>query len=201
MVLDWPELREWGLAAIATVVFARGVVEYRNAQKWKRAEWVASEMKDFFQDPNVRNALTMLDWKDRRLPLLLAAPTRDTEKTFEYEEGMLLHALSSATRPQEHDYTDPELSIRDSFDRLLDAFERMDSFVQAGLVSPNELRPYLRYWLGIIADPTNPKKSSNVRARLWAYIDDYGYDGVQRLCKGFGYDIQPPSASAAPRAA
>jgi hypothetical protein len=112
-----PEVREWSLAIIAVFVFARGLIEYRNAQKWKRAEWVASEMKEFFQDPYVRNAFMILDWKERRLPLLLAAPTSATVQAFEYQEGMLCHALSSRSSPQERDYTDSELSIRDSFDR------------------------------------------------------------------------------------
>jgi hypothetical protein len=190
-----PELREWGLAAIAVFVFLRGLYEYRNAQKWRRAEWVAAEMKEFFQDPYIRNALTMLDWTDRRLPLLLAAPSSTAEQTFEYKEGMLLHGLSSRSSPQQRDYSDAELSIRDSFDRLLDALERIDSFVRAALVNPVELKPYLRYWIDVIGDPKNPKKSPEARHRLWAYIDDYGYDGVQALFKAFGRDIHPVAST------
>ena len=99
-------------------------------------------MKSFFADPFIQNALTMLDWMDRRLPLLLTAPENTKTSSFDYEEHMLLHALSSASSPQDRDYNDAELSIRDSFDRLFDSFDRLNSFVDAGLVEANDLKPF-----------------------------------------------------------
>jgi hypothetical protein len=47
-VQDWLTLG--GLAAaIATLIF--GLVQYRNAQEWKRAEFVAGVIKEFESQP------------------------------------------------------------------------------------------------------------------------------------------------------
>ncbi len=102
-----------------------------------------------------------------------------------------MHALSSHSSPQTNDYSDSEISIRDSFDRLLGSLERFQNFADAHLVTTPELAPYLQYWLEIIGDRKNLQKAEKVRRRLWGYIDDYGYEGVQRLLKSFGYDIRP----------
>jgi hypothetical protein len=103
---------------------------------------------------------------------------------------MLLHALSSRTSEQVRDYEDGELCIRDSFDRLLESFERLDSVVEAGLVTVSDLQPYLKYWMDVIGNPENPRKARPARERLWSYIEDYGYVGTQRLFERLGYDIR-----------
>jgi hypothetical protein len=46
----------------AAVAFVIGVLQYRIGQRWKRAEWVAQEMKGLFDDPLVKSALFMIDW-------------------------------------------------------------------------------------------------------------------------------------------
>src|SRR2546429_1260550 len=48
-----------------------GYFQYRKADRWKRAEFLAKEMKGFFSDPDVRNVLMMIDWAERRINLLL----------------------------------------------------------------------------------------------------------------------------------
>lgn len=45
--------------------------QYRRAEQWKRAEFVAKEVKDFENSPMVRNALSMIDWGVRRINLRL----------------------------------------------------------------------------------------------------------------------------------
>ncbi len=103
---------------------------------------------------------------------------------------MLLHALSSPTSPQQRDYTDEEVSIRDSFDRFLGGLERFEDFRERGLVSVRDLDPYLRYWVETLADPRNSQKSAAVRTRLWAYVNDYGFHGTQRLARAFGHAME-----------
>jgi hypothetical protein len=53
----------------AAIAFAIGLVQYRRAQQWKRAEWVAQEMKQLFSDPIVQAALMMIDWGSRQILL------------------------------------------------------------------------------------------------------------------------------------
>ncbi len=84
--MDWGNVPNWVTAVVAVLGISAGLWQYRQAQKWKRAEWVAQEVKDFLRDPAVSNALWMLDWKDRSLPLLL--PGGDPGKYFDYTEDM-----------------------------------------------------------------------------------------------------------------
>src|SRR5689334_5323393 len=54
-----------GLAG-AALTFAAGLMQYQKAQRWKRAEWVAQEMKSLLQDPMVVAALQMIDYGHER---------------------------------------------------------------------------------------------------------------------------------------
>ena len=47
----------------AAVAFLIGLLQYRKAQRWKRSEWLATEMQAFFADPVVKAALYMIDWR------------------------------------------------------------------------------------------------------------------------------------------
>ncbi len=179
---------DWITAMVALLGGGAALWQYWRAQEWKRAEWVAADVKEWLREPEVRNCLLMLDWQERKLPLLVADGTWTT--TFVYREEMLLHALSSPTSPQQQDYTDEEVSIRDSFDRFFGGLERFEDFRERGLVSVRDLKPYLRYWVEILADSRNIQKSAAVRTRLWAYVNDYGFEGTQRLARAFGHAME-----------
>ncbi|HEY6390619.1 MAG TPA: hypothetical protein VIX89_05050 [Bryobacteraceae bacterium] len=48
-------------------------------------------------------------------------------------------------------FTPIEAAIRDHFDVFLDYLSHFENFVQAGLVRPKEIRPYLKYWTNALA--------------------------------------------------
>ena len=58
------------------VVFSIGVSSYLRTEKWKKAEFLAKEMKEFFSAPRVQRALFLIDWGCRRVQLLEAGPQR-----------------------------------------------------------------------------------------------------------------------------
>lgn len=192
---DMEEIRAWTTLVGASVAFAAGLWQYRRAQQWKRAEWVAAEMRTFFDDPRIMNALHMLDWNRRELPLLLSTSPNPQSSSFTYTADQLLHALTSRTNPQQRPYKPEEYCIRDCFDRLLDALERFESFIKARLVKHKDLDPYLAYWMRLLGDRSNGRKSAETMDRLWTYIDDYRFSGVQSLLGRFAYDITPRTRS------
>jgi hypothetical protein len=49
------------MPVITTIAFIFGLKQYRMTQKWKRQEFLANVIKDFFNDFYVGNALSMLD--------------------------------------------------------------------------------------------------------------------------------------------
>ena len=51
------------------VAFVAALWQYRIAQRWKRAEWIAAEMRAFLDDPWVRVTCTLIDWGARKVRL------------------------------------------------------------------------------------------------------------------------------------
>lgn len=182
-----PSLSEWKpddlLKTIffvgAAVAFLVGLAQYRRAQHWKRAEWVAQEMKSLFGDPLVQAAFLMFDWGSRRIPLY---PDRKEES----DRHVLLTNEIVANALMLHDdradgFTDQEADIRAAFDRALDGLERFHSYVDTGLVELSDLRPYLKYWAVSLCHPRAPRPNEHRLMRLTAYMKRYGYDGALAL--------------------
>ena len=91
---DCKEARQWLSFAVTVSVVIGGLYQYWQAQRWKRSEWIAETTKAFFDDKKVMNALYMMDWNSRRLPLLLEAPVSG-KAYFDYQAEMLRTALYS----------------------------------------------------------------------------------------------------------
>jgi hypothetical protein len=178
---------DWTTAFVATCGIIVGLRQYLRSDKWQRLEWIGREVKSFRSDPLVQSALWMLDWEERDLALIL--PFESNPLSFTYKQEMLIHALSSKSSPQQHPYADSEISIRDSFDRLFAGLELFESFIESDLVSAEELKPHLAYWIEVIANAGNSMKSPNVRARILAFMKDYEYDGCCNLIRRFGWQI------------
>ena len=51
-----------GAFVVSVLLLGKGIFEYTRAQKWKRAELIAKEMKEFLQDATIKRALLLLDW-------------------------------------------------------------------------------------------------------------------------------------------
>jgi hypothetical protein len=167
----------------AALVFGIGLFQYRRAQQWKRAEWVAQEMKQLFGDPLVQASLLMIDWGSRRIPLY---PDRKKENeryvqltNDEVARALMLHNERSVSEG----FSDLETDIRAAFDRVLDGLERFHSYVETGLVTLGDLRPYLKYWAVNVCQVRKPNPNGDRILRLRAYMDAYGYDGAHTLLR------------------
>jgi hypothetical protein len=170
------------------LAFLAGLVQYRHAQRWKRAEFVANEMKEFKADGMVRNALLLLDWNERAVELF--PHEADVEKRSVRVED---RAIAGALVPHvtRCDFSPVEIALRDTFDRFFDRLERFEYFLQAGLVSSRQFAPYLAYWMDILGNEHSGRKSPEVVRAIWGYVDFY-YSGVASLLRRFGYKIRPP---------
>jgi hypothetical protein len=106
-------------------------------------------------------------------------------KMTSFSDESLTRALA-----QEGEFTEEEAAIRDAFSEYLDGLERFETFVEAGLVSAAEFRPYLGYWLDIIGDPANDRKPADFRQALWLFIEVFKFQGVQTFLLRFGRNIR-----------
>jgi hypothetical protein len=163
----------------ASVAFLIGLIQYRRAQQWKRAEWVAQEMKHLFSAPLVPGVLQMIDWGARNIDLY---PLRETpeERVVWITDDVVAGALAPhEQRPK--GFTPLEADIRAAFDTWLDAVERFAAYAKAGLVSTSDLRPYLKYWADQVCRTHASDGSEDRLVALKAYMAKYGYEGALKL--------------------
>lgn len=207
--------------------FAVGLVQYRRADYWKRSEFLAKEMKEYFADPKVILALTMVDWGQRDIQLFSPSKLENGnidsgERTVDRKlqcEALRPHDWPSAsptalgtkpassdemsTKPPSSDavaknggassggtrFTPEQAVIRDCYDRFLDGFERIGNYLSGKLLSVEDLKPYVGYWVNDIADTRCDGADSLWCVYLFAYIEFYSFLGVQTLFLAFGHDI------------
>ncbi|MBN8680458.1 MAG: hypothetical protein J0M29_19690 [Chitinophagales bacterium] len=169
----------------ATVLFFIGFWRYNREQKWKRKEFVAKEIKEFHEDRMNKNAMLMLDWDTRNIELYPEHP--EYEKRFvkigrkELAKALIPHHILSRS------FNRDEAIIRDTFDHFLSNITRFEHFVETGIVSIEDFKPYLRYWMDAIAYKL-PEPSRSV---LHHYILAYEYVGVMKFLARFGREIKP----------
>jgi len=74
-------------------------------------------------------------------------------------------------QPGEDRFTEVEVAIRDNFDHFLSYFEKFDQFIVAGLVTIEEMRPYLNYWIFHLT--ISEKMEETTREVLYNFINEY----------------------------
>jgi hypothetical protein len=195
-------LQDQLLVSIATLVLAlSGAIvawqTFLRSERWKKAEFLAREMKDFFENPRVQTALTLVDWDLRRVKLL---DDKARDEGYVIVDRMM---QASALRPHvffgrtsdevaQGRFTREEAAIRDRYDALLDGMERFGNCLSTKLVRLESMQPYIGYWLDRISDKDN-RSNAVWKATLLTYIDFYGFHGVQKLFKAAGKPIDPSS--------
>ncbi len=163
--------------------FISGYFQYIKAQRWKRAEFVAKEMKEFEAKPKVKLAMQLLDWNARKYDI----GSSDGEQDTVIHDGIIKDALR--VHDETSIFTPTEVFIRDVFDGYFDSLERFNHFIESGLVTPEEFKPYLIYWIEILGDINNTRKPRECRAALWSYLVAYGYSGVVKLLARYGFKV------------
>jgi hypothetical protein len=169
--------------------FLIGLLQYRKSQHWKRAEWVAHEMKAFLAAPLVQAALQMIDYPDRQVLLF---PER--EKIEDRHRAVTDQVVREALRPHDETrrFTDDEIAIRDAFDGLLDGLERWDSYVRTGLIADGDVRPYLDYWAKRILSPDPADGAMERLVALRSYMHLYRFDNATQLLQRLQEPPPPP---------
>jgi hypothetical protein len=172
----------------ASVAFASGLLQYRKAQRWKRAEFVAAEVKEVLKDRWVAVALQLLDFNSSSYNLQKSDHEQELSD-FTLDDVDLAIALEPHSMRRDG-LSAAEVRVREAFDALFDALQRFEHFVAAGLVRSRDFAPYLHYWLKLLGDANSGRKPQVTVAAIWRYIEYYGYHDVQRFMDRFGYQIR-----------
>jgi hypothetical protein len=174
------------------MAFVVGLLQYRTAQRWKRLEFVATEIKQAFAEPRISLALQMLDWNANVYDLRSSESDGPELSTVLVGDAELQRAM--LPHPERLDgFSVSEVRIRSAFDTLFEFIRRLEHFIRAGLLKPADLEPYLRYPLSRLCSTTNGK-TPQVLHSLWQYISFYGYREVTSFVRRLGH--QPPSVPA-----
>ncbi len=182
--------------------------QQREAQTWKKAEFLAATAKEFDSNPNVINAKQMLD-------SLILYPEGRTIKLFpdeqeaskQYKHVMpadIYFALETDKNklPQDPDKLRDWIAISDCFDVFLSNMEQFNRYIETQLVTKDEVKLDIIYWVNLMGDhnivlhrPKSESTSSNlgegeqsvIRRRLLEYADHFKFDGIRRLLEKYGY--------------
>ena len=197
----------------AAIAFFIGLKQYDRAQKWKRAEFLANEMKDLLADPKAVNALTMIDWGARRIKLhgVEDDPARNKRTLVTYRmqcSALMPHTFESSQvssgAPEVVENSDAagdgsalrtflpeEALIRDCYDALLDRLDRLGAYLEARLMSASDMKPYVGYYIDEIAAQTRDPTEALWNVTFLAYVHFYHFSGIPILFEKFGHDISP----------
>jgi hypothetical protein len=173
---------------VAAVTFGNALWQAKQAQTWKRKEFMAAQMAAFMADAAVQQTLKILDYSARRLNLSDDENERAL-RGVRVDQQLAAAALIPHTFGREK-FTRVEVAIRDGFDVFLERVDKFHDMLKVKLLKLEDITPYLNYWLESIAD-TDGFLNPNLKRSLWLFIDVYEYHGIQELCRKIGYPISP----------
>ena len=171
--MDISILRDLFIPLIAILAFIKGVMEYIRSQKWKRSELLSKEVKEFFDDEDVKIVLTMLDYNRRRINI--------NGEIIKFNDILLQCSL--ITHNKKRVFEVKEAIIRDKFDLFFDKISFFENYISSGLVDEKECLEYLSYYLRILTKPGS--KSKEIVEMFNEYLVYYRYENVIKLIERY----------------
>lgn len=154
---------------LALLTFIKITLEYVRGLKWKKSEFLSNEMKDFFNDTDIKKVCAVLDWNSRTIEL--------DGKWVLITDEILIEALK--THRVRSQFTETEAKIRDLFDHFFDQLSYFSIYIDNGLITKSGTNSYLSYYLDIIGKPgRKPKELLDV---FNEYIEYYDFIKVKKL--------------------
>lgn len=198
---------------------------YQQQRRWQRVELARQEVKAFREREAVKHVLDILDYEEYRT-FYINHPGDGRQISFEANDYRLKRALRSHDQMvkmrngldeikrladqnnsiapktlelvQQYDNEEfvIEITLRDWFDSFLGGLEYFEIMIESGLVTAEEIKPFIIYWINLIGDRRYRRKGgSGFYDKLFHYIYWSGYGRVQNLFERYGFKILPPPYS------
>ncbi|HEX5262140.1 MAG TPA: hypothetical protein VFW13_01355, partial [Phenylobacterium sp.] len=164
-------------AILALFNHARGVRQQRDADLWRRREYVAKVFADFEASEQNRFCMAMLDYNRRSLLI-----PGTTERRLLSEQDMLTALAPRAPRGVYHTH---DALIRDAFDGFFNTLDRIAAMRVAGLVDWGDIEPYAAYWLKLL-DRGPRNRSAEFGPIIRRYVHKYQSANLARLMTAAG---------------
>lgn len=151
-----------------------------STNQWKKFEHMSSKISSFSSNRSVKLVNQFLDYNKSGVQL-------DSGIYSVVTDDLLYEALVIDTI--RGDFSPSEYKVRNAFDEYFEEVSSLYRETKYGVIEVEYIKPYLSYYIEIIANPQNTKKSRELKQRIWDYINYYGYSDVKELYKTMGYDI------------
>lgn len=176
------------LAFAATIaLFVIGLWQYRQAQKWKREEFLITAVKEFSDSKVVRNARHMLDslalFKDgRKIELFPDAEVLEKRRVFVTNEE-IYEALTPTPHEDLARDDDHAVVIRECFDAFLSELITFYHHIEQKLITKEGLRANIGYWIDLLGPDGGLRP--DYHRRIFAYAETYGMTEVEELIRAY----------------
>lgn len=159
-----------------------GLFQYRAANTWKRIEYTASVLDKINSDPDLRLAITFLDWREREISIPSRFTPTDPQKSFTHTHAKLAQAFDLDSREKleetgqldlKKEFLTPEFIMYvEIFDRFFDYMVQLDQFIKNGLVAREDVQ-IINYWAKRVND-----LKFNGKPIFENYLEYYNYKSV-----------------------
>jgi hypothetical protein len=157
----------WIVAIVGGLIAAfKAIAESRRNLRWKQAEMAKTCLDEIWDDQLAFAALRMLDWTGLSFPL--PDDGGNMSQISHEQRRASLRVVNTEFPPG-----DPGPFIRDAYDRLFDAFERLEHFIRIKLIRFEDVEPRLRYYVGKLG-------TADERPVAEAFLN--AYDSKLALC-------------------
>ncbi len=181
------ELAKVWIAAVGVLLtlstLLKGIIEYTKAQKWKKAEFLAKEIKEFYADVEIQKALKMIDWDYCKIRV--TGEDAGKVEIISIKPKKLILALRHHSK--DGHFSQDEVQIRHIMDHLFFKLSLFQNYVDTSVVKKVDVKRYLNYYVKIIADKQSDRRDDDFREAIYTFLVSYGYKDVLRLFESFGY--------------
>ncbi|HKQ99144.1 MAG TPA: hypothetical protein VJT09_00645 [Pyrinomonadaceae bacterium] len=183
-------------ALAAAGVFFIGLYQYEQGQQWKRADFLASTIKDIGASKKSENAKLMLDgiklYPSGRDIELFPDKEADTDKHRMISRLKVLHSLRTAAPLPSDAET---IAIRDCFDTFFSQLERIEQYIESNLITKEAVYTYMNYWIDLLSGDDSEFADYD-RWYVLNYAKVYKFPKVTKLLERYGKfkeaDSPPP---------
>jgi hypothetical protein len=146
-------------AACAILVLLFGVLQYRSSEKWKRSDFVATQIKEFNSDRINSSFLRMLDYNPARVELF---PNKSDfeERYVEVYFDTLTSAINQSIK-KDQDFDEVDFEVLQYFEHFMKSLSRFDYFLRSGAIEAHELCADLGYVAGLMNGDAREMKFEN----------------------------------------
>lgn len=164
-MLAWLAEHKSALEALAIMGAAMGgvvaafwaIFQFREARLWKKKELAMKMIEEIWTNPKCEAAMTLVDWSNREFEVAPELVERISE-----EEVRSALRVSGVQIP----FSRKEAFVRDCFDNLLDAFQRLEHYIDQKLIDHTDVEYPLEYTVNELR---------RFRTEINAYMNAYNF--------------------------